>query len=333
MVIRGNEAARGAVMNEGSATDPGVSLDYDEFAFLDNFATRIGLGEQRERDVERRSVALASGQRVSGLFWGGREPEMVLVHGFAQNAHSYDGVAMALGRPSFSMDLPGHGHSDWRDDHDYGPMTSADTVAETIERCAPNLKLLVGMSMGGTTSIHLAATHRGLIPRLVLVDITPRVGPPPMSAARRDVSELMRGPALFESFDDMVAAVRRATPGREHDSEPIGLRHNARQRSDGRWTWRYDRERRVNTTPRWEADGRQLWDDLASLDIPLMLVMGGESSHVREEDLEHFSDLQPSARIEIVPDAGHSVQIDQPMRLTELLLEFLEETASESTSA
>ena len=41
-------------------------------------------------------------------------PELVLLHGGAQNAHTWDTVAMALGRPLVAIDLPGHGHSDGR---------------------------------------------------------------------------------------------------------------------------------------------------------------------------------------------------------------------------
>ncbi len=36
----------------------------------------------------------------------------MLLHGGAQNAHTWDTVALALGRPLVAIDLPGHGHSD-----------------------------------------------------------------------------------------------------------------------------------------------------------------------------------------------------------------------------
>ena len=39
-------------------------------------------------------------------------PELVFLHGGAQNAHTWDTVALALGRPLVAIDLPGHGHSD-----------------------------------------------------------------------------------------------------------------------------------------------------------------------------------------------------------------------------
>ena len=41
-------------------------------------------------------------------------PQVLLIHGWAQNAHTWDTVALALGRPLLAVDLPGHGHSGGR---------------------------------------------------------------------------------------------------------------------------------------------------------------------------------------------------------------------------
>ena len=46
------------------------------------------------------------------------------------NAHTWDTVALALDRPLVAFDLPGHGHSSWRDDSTYSP----DNLAEPWRR-------------------------------------------------------------------------------------------------------------------------------------------------------------------------------------------------------
>ena len=56
--------------------------------------------------LERRSIDVGGGQQVSGLVWGDASPELVLVHGGAQNAHTWDTMALALGRPLVAIDLP-----------------------------------------------------------------------------------------------------------------------------------------------------------------------------------------------------------------------------------
>src|SRR6059036_43947 len=101
---------------------------YDEFALFRENADEAGLAWDGPPVVERRSVALDGDRRVSGLVWGMGDPEVVLLHGGAQNAHTWDTVALALRRPLVAVDLPGHGHSGWRPDHEYSPHQLADDV-------------------------------------------------------------------------------------------------------------------------------------------------------------------------------------------------------------
>ena len=102
----------------------------------------------------------------------------MLLHGGGQNAHTWDTVALALGRPLIAVDLPGHGHSDRRADRDYGPWRNAEAVASVLDqvhRRWPGRGLVVvGMSLGGVTAIRLAAVRPDLVRRLVIVDVTPQ---------------------------------------------------------------------------------------------------------------------------------------------------------------
>src|SRR5918992_2995269 len=123
-------------------------IDYDEFSFFHENAEEFGLPYDGPPVVRREFVELGDGRRLSALVWGTDEPELVFLHGGAQNAHTWDTVALALGRPLVAVDLPGHGHSDWRDDHDYGPVTNAIDVMVAMEQLAPDTHLVVGMSLG-----------------------------------------------------------------------------------------------------------------------------------------------------------------------------------------
>ena len=67
------------------------------------------------------------GRQVSSLVWGTSAPELVLVHGGAQNAHTWDTVALALDRPLVAIDLPGHGHSDGGPDGSLSSRATART--------------------------------------------------------------------------------------------------------------------------------------------------------------------------------------------------------------
>src|SRR2546423_3217937 len=152
--------------------------DYDEFAHLSAAVRRTEL-RQRDDDV------------LSVVVWGDATPELVLLHGGGQNAHTWDGVALALGRPLVAIDLPGHGRSSHRVDRDYWPWRNADVVADAISRLTDQ-PVVVGMSLGGLTAIRLAATRPDLLRALVIVDVTPSVHEVEMTTEQRGASELVR---------------------------------------------------------------------------------------------------------------------------------------------
>jgi pimeloyl-ACP methyl ester carboxylesterase len=85
----------------------------DEFACLPDNAAEAGVAWTGPPVVSRQFVDIG-GRQISALRWGNAAPETVLLHGGGQNAHTWDTVALALARPLLAIDLPGHGHSDWR---------------------------------------------------------------------------------------------------------------------------------------------------------------------------------------------------------------------------
>ena len=301
------------------------AADYDELAFLQTYAEYEGIPWKGRPEVVRHSYAVAPDQRVSALVWGSGEPELVLFHGGGQNAHTWDSVAMALDRPLVAVDLPGHGHSDWREDKEYSPQANAAAVAEVVAQAAPRAQVVVGMSMGGLTTIHLAAHWPDLVRRAVIVDVLPATGErtQAMTQAERGAVSLVGGPPIYDSFDAMLQATAAAVPGRPIESFRPGVLHNAKRLEDGRWAWRYDRLRREGGEP---LDFSSLWDDISVIKAPLMLVRGGRSVFVHDDDEAKMRELQPSARVEHVDGAGHSVQSDRPVVLAGLITDFLAST-------
>src|SRR6516162_8062511 len=297
--------------------------DYDEFGLLADNAAEAGLPLSALPPVTRTSFTLAGGQSVSALAWGDAQPELVLLHGGGQNAHTWDTVALALGRPLLAVDLPGHGHSGRRQDRDYGPWRNAEAVAAVIDQAAPAARAVVGMSLGGATVIRLAATRPDLVRRAVIVDVTPNSGvrSRAMKPADRGAVALVSGPPTYESFEAMAAAAVAASPGRRRSAVERGVRHNARRLPDGRWTWRYDLfgERPVGVT-----DFTPLWEDVSAITAPVMLVRGGDSKFVTDDDVAQFRSRMPGLRAEVVPGAGHAIQSDQPLALARLIEDFIE---------
>ncbi|MFM8303576.1 MAG: alpha/beta fold hydrolase, partial [Actinomycetota bacterium] len=273
----------------------------------------------------------ASGRRVSALVWGEDPPELVLIHGGAQNAHTWDTVALALGRSLVAVDLPGHGHSDHRDDGPFGPRENAADLEAAIRALAPDASMVVGMSLGGLTSIALAERAPDLVRRLVLVDVTPGVDKDRVAP----IAQFVSGPESFASFDEILRRTIEFNPTRSVQSLRRGVLHNAMPREDGRWVWRYQRPRLMEVAARPDGapaaagdppvpDFSTLWDDLAAVRVPVLLLRGTTAgSVVSDDDVAEFRRRQPGGRVVAVEGAGHSLQGDTPLELSALLEEFL----------
>ena len=300
----------------------GVIL-YDEFSMFHENAEEFGI-PFAPPTVRRESVDLGDGRRLSALVWGETAPEYVFVHGGAQNAHTWDTVLLALARPALAVDLPGHGHSDGGRSGYLNADDNAEDVAVAIRALAPQAKAVIGMSLGGMTTIALAARHPDLVRKVVLVDITPGVNREKSS----QITAFINGPESFPDFDAILARTVEFNPTRSVSSLRRGILHNAQQREDGSWVWRYARHRAAaQDQPAVPADPHdrfnRLWDALSAIQVPIMLVRGMRpQSVVDDADEAELLRRQPNARVEHVEEAGHSVQGDTPVELAALIADF-----------
>lgn len=303
-----------------SKSDPASdAFVYDEFAYFAENMTDLGC-EPVRADVARVSHDVGD-RAISGLLWGD-DPSIVFVHGSAQNAHTWDTVVLLLGRSVLSVDLPGHGHSGWRDDRAYSPRNMADDVASMMSEFAPNARAVVGMSLGGMVTMALASRHPELVDKLVTVDVTPGV----TRAKAKHIHDFVAGPQDFPSFAEIFERTVQFNPTRSASSLRRGIIHNALRKSDGSWQWRYDRRGPAPgadvSKPTSPTD---LWSDVEAIVADHLLVRGGaDGSVVDDEDVAELAKRRPASRVVVVPDAGHSIQGDQPEALAEIVADFVD---------
>jgi pimeloyl-ACP methyl ester carboxylesterase len=298
-------------------------VDYDEFGLFHENAEEFGLPYDGPPVVRRESVAVDEDRQLSALVWGEAAPEIVFLHGGAQNAHTWDTVAMALDRPLVCIDLPGHGHSDGGRSGQLGLRENAEDVAAAIRVLAPDAQAVVGMSLGGVTTLALSKVAPDLVRKAVLVDVTP--GANREKAAH--ITAFINGPESFPDFDEILKRTIEFNPTRTVSSLRRGILHNAVQREDGSWVWRYARFR-ADDAPRDAApdahDFGPLWDAVSDMKVPLMLVRGMlPQSVVDDADEAELLKRKPDARVEHVEGAGHSVQGDKPVELAALIADFV----------
>jgi pimeloyl-ACP methyl ester carboxylesterase len=92
-------------------SDPADAVhEYDEFGLFHENIAEFDLDVDEVPPVVRIDTSVPDGdggsRTVSALRWGSGDPELVLVHGGAQNAHTWDTVALALGDRCWRSTFP-----------------------------------------------------------------------------------------------------------------------------------------------------------------------------------------------------------------------------------
>jgi esterase len=292
-----------------------TDISDDELLGLSEFALLPENAEQAGVEGPLPHAQRIDAGPISALQWGDSPPRVVFLHGGGQNAHTWDTVVVGLGQPAVAVDLPGHGHSAWREDGDYSPQHNAAALAPVLDELAPQADLVVGMSLGGLTAVRLGAVAPHLVRELVLVDVTPSALQrySEMTKEQLGTVALTQGEREFPSFAAMLELTTAAAPHRDPKSLRRGVFHNSRRLDDGRWTWRYDSIREVP-----DFDG--LWNDVDELSAPITLVRGGTSGFVTDADAAELEQRAQTFRgVHVVENSGHSVQSDQPRALIGIL--------------
>jgi len=309
-----------------------MMIEYDEFGLFHENAEEYGLAFDAPPVVRREAVPVDTDRALSALVWGSAPAELCLLHGGAQNAHTWDTVALALGVPLVAVDLPSHGHSDGAGPAGRTPQAFAVDVAAALAALAPEARAVVGMSLGGMTSIALADAYPELVRKLILVDITPGVNGDKAKA----ISDFVRGPKTFPDFDALLQRTIEHNPTRTVASLRRGILHNAVQQPDGSWVWRYQRDivehfERVDDVNAAATDVADpsvpthaaLWEALGRVELPVLLCRGMlPQSVVDDDDVAELLRRCPHAEVVEFAHAGHSVQGDMPLELADTIRRF-----------
>ncbi|MCC6643100.1 MAG: alpha/beta hydrolase [Deltaproteobacteria bacterium] len=257
--------------------------------------------------------------------WGDPEAEaVVFLHGGGQTRHAWGDTARELaerGWYAVSLDLRGHGESDWSPDGSY----RLDAFVEDLRAVLGGLgrpATLVGASLGGMTALVAAGEEpRSDVRALVLVDIAPRME---RSGALRIVSFMLARPEGFASLEEAADAVAAYQPHRERPRDTRGLEKNLRLGPDGRWRWHWDPRFLMGVgVPHAGQTPNRLDEAARALAVPTLLVRGRLSDLLSEEGARHFLDLVPHARFADVSGAGHMVAGDRNDLFTRAVVDFL----------
>ena len=266
---------------------------------------------------------LLRGLRFHYTEWGApTAPPIVLLHGVTGHARTWDDEARLLSasRRVLVLDQRGHGDTEPAPDCDYSDGALLDDLVAFADALSLRRFSLVALSLGGRVAINFAGRYPDRVDRLLVVDIGPEIAP----VGRARVGTLMASaPERFETLEQVIAHMRANSPLYAEAMLRHRAQHAVRPLADGGLTWKYDRELREAIRQGRLRLPTDLWPQWRAITCPTLLVRGAESDILPDETAKRMVDELPTARLVVVPGAGHTVPGDQPVAFQSLLSEFL----------
>ena len=262
-------------------------------------------------------------------------PAAVFLHGGGQTRRSWARAAAAVaerGWQAITVDLRGHGESDWSEDGDYRVTTFAGDVLEVLRQLPPR-PVLVGASLGGFTAMLLAGElSPATVRAVILVDIVPNMNPSGASRIHSFMYDRME--SGFDSLDEVADMIQEYNPHRPRPTDLEGLRTNLRRRDD-RWYWHWDPKFIDGTSalpPIEVTEVDRMYSAVEAIlrtDVPMLLVRGQMSDLVTQERADEFIARFPEIDFVDVGGAGHMVAGDRNDIFAGAVVQFLARHADE----
>jgi len=253
-------------------------------------------------------------------------PPALLIHGLGDEADTWRHLISPLSADYrvIALDLPGFGRSA-KPDRAYTIPIFQDTLIELLDTLGIQRAMLIGHSLGAVIAHTLALNHPARVDRLILI------GGALVASAQRinPVTLLFLVPGLGEWLynrlrNDPHAAYRTLAPYYHRlDQLPEADRAFLFQRVNERvWS---DGQRRaflstLRNLARW-IPGQQhdLPARLAKFTVPTLTVWGDDDRINSIENGRRLVKLQSTARLIVVPNAGHNAHQENPGAMLEAL--------------
>jgi len=259
------------------------------------------------------------------LDWPGGPRTLVLLHGGALSAHTFDLLALAIGDDvrCIALDLRGHGESGWADD--YTVERSAADVLNLADQLGLGDFHLAGMSLGGCVAGHAAPALGDRLASLTFIDVGDEVN----FAASARMRAFIEGARPVARLEDLVHQALAVSPGTDPDLMLYRYQSLLARRSDG-FGWKADRRRPVDF-PHILGKLAELTALAPQVACPVLVLKGARSQVLSQAGLERFAASFPGGRSIVIPAAGHNIQEDQPAALA-VAIRYLISPAVEASS-
>ncbi len=277
-----------------------------------------------------RSWMITNPLEVALVEWGPADgPPLVLVHGGGDFARSFDGFAPLLAAAGWRVvawDQRGHGDSARAEL--YGWSAELRDLVGVLQALPSGPHPLIGHSKGGVLALDVAAARPDLVRAVVAIDgFIRRIYPPrpPEETAERWLDlqrggRSARGGTAAELADGRQAANPRLNRAWIDHLVQVG----ATRHDDGNWSWKIDPA--AFPLPPHAVSLDASLRRMAALRCPLLALKAGVEEAIAGQPAADIlaAHLPPLGRLEVLDGLGHFAHVEDPGRVAELALSFLD---------
>ncbi|HEX4183144.1 MAG TPA: alpha/beta fold hydrolase [Caulobacteraceae bacterium] len=233
----------------------------------------------------------------------GEGPVILLSHGYSATSQMWRGQIEPLSKSHklVTWDMRGHGQSDYPEDlAAYSEAATVADMAALLDTVGAEKAVIGGLSLGGYMSLAFHRAHPDRVSALLIID----TGPGYRNDEARDGwnQNALRTADRYE----------REGLGRQAEASPE-VRMSQHRNAEG-----LARAARGMLTQR----DAEVINSLPTIAVPAIVVVGADDKPFLNA-ADYMAAKIPGAKKVVIPNAGHSANIDQPEAFSRAIVEFL----------
>jgi pimeloyl-ACP methyl ester carboxylesterase len=245
-------------------------------------------------------------------------PAIVLLHCYTCSMDYWSRLEPLLPRDRrvIAFDLLGHGGSEKPKDG-YGIAAQADGIAAALRDMGVEDAIVAGQSLGGHVTTALSQRHPELVAGAVVMDSGAAPGDGELPFMARLALTPVLGPALKRITPDAAIEQGLSRAFADGFEVPDAFVDDVRAMT-------YPAFSGVPDAVTDYIEESPLDERLTESGKPVLVIFGAEDHVVDPDSADAYADI-PGARVEILPDVGHTPQMEAPAKVAALMREFEDE--------
>lgn len=236
----------------------------------------------------------------------GAGPAVLLSHGYSATRRMWDGQHAVLGEGHrvISWSMRGHGETESPSDPtQYSADLTVGDMRALLGHLGVERAVIGGLSLGGYVSLAFYLAHPRMVRALVICDSGPGYRNAEARAAWNQRAHERAAELERRGLDALSGRSREMREAMGEHRSAQGLAHAARGML--------------------AQEGSRVIDGLGSVAVPTLIIVGDQDQPFLAPS-EYMAKKIPGARLEVIANAGHSSNLDQPAAFNRVLRDFLD---------